>query len=679
MNAGDLSLLIIDDNPEDRYAIRVFLMDSGLTTGDIHEASSGRDGLAAIKKLRPDCVLLDYLLPDMDGIEVLAAIQDAAGDPEVPVIILTGTGDVSVAAAAIRAGAQDYLAKESIAAESLSWTVQAAINRFGLIRARGKAEQSLKVSEERLRLSQEVGEIGSWDWNITTGNLFWSPQQYRLYGLEDGADDPVSYDRWLSAVHPEDLEPLKAEVEGALIGAGPVATTFMFRIVLPPAKGGGVRWLSARGKVKHDSLGRPVRMVGVSVDITERHTNEQALRDLAEELEKRVAEEVTAREAANARLVHLQRMEALGQLAGGIAHDFNNVLQAVSGSLHLIEIRANDPDVVRRFAQLAAGAAARGATITNRLLAFSRAGDLRSGPVDPVSLLEGQREMLFHLLGASIALQVDAGCDLPPFWADNGQLETVLVNLAVNARDAMPQGGTLTLRAFADQVAEKTTHPAGLAAGEYIGLSVTDTGEGMDPATLARATEPFFTTKPAGKGTGLGLAMAHGFAQQSGGGFALRSAPGMGTTVTLWFPVSRQLSPPVNIATVATPALAAANILIVDDDPLVIEVLTDYLRDSGYRVIPALDGFAALARLDVDEAVDLLITDFAMPGMNGLELIRETQRRRPDLPVLLLTGYADPRMQADIDMGLPGKTHLLRKPISADALRDRVKSVLRKQ
>lgn len=238
----------------------------------------------------------------------------------------------------------------------------------------------------------------------------------------------------------------------------------------------------------------------------------------------RLGEEAHERRQAEARLAHAQRMEALGQLAGGVAHDFNNVLQAVIGGLGLIQNRSGDAEVVKWLARRAADAAQRGASITERLLAFARRGALRAEPVAPVPLLEGMREMLAHTLGVGIAMQTAADQNLPTLLADKGQLETVLVNLAVNARDAMPEGGTLLLAAAPEAVLDGKAHPAGLAPGGYLRLSVSDTGTGMTAATLARASEPFFTTKPIGQGTGLGLAMARGFAHQSGGGFVIESA-----------------------------------------------------------------------------------------------------------------------------------------------------------
>ena len=266
----------------------------------------------------------------------------------------------------------------------------------------------------------------------------------------------------------------------------------------------------------------------------ERTRAEAAILAQNAQLEVRVAAEVAAREQAQARLAQAQRMEALGQLAGGIAHDFNNVLQVVTGCLGLIGRRAGDADGVRKLACMAEDAAQRGAAITGRLLTFARKGELQATPVAPLALLDNLREILVLALGASIQVLTNVAPNVPSLLADRAQLETVLVNLAVNARDAMPDGGKLHVTAHAEVVAG--AHAVLPGAGAYVRLDLTDTGAGMTAAILARASEPFFTTKPIGQGTGLGLAMARGFAQQSGGGFALRSAPGQGTTVTLWFP-----------------------------------------------------------------------------------------------------------------------------------------------
>ncbi len=398
--------------------------------------------------------------------------------------------------------------------------------------------------------------------------------------------------------------------------------------------------------------------------MAERQSALEALRALNAGLETRVRHEIASREQAQAQLAQSQRMEALGQLAGGIAHDFNNVLQAVIGGLSLIQRRADDPAAVRRLSGLAADAAGRGAAITGRLLTFARRGDLQGVAIAPCALLEGMRQILAPTLGAGIAVSVEAAPDLPSLLADRAQLETVLVNLAINARDAMQGGGALSLAAAA---ARDDEHRA-LKPGGYIKLVLSDTGTGMDDATLARATEPFFTTKRPGHGTGLGLAMARGFAEQSGGALRLDSTPGAGTIVTLWFPQA-----PAGAAR-ETGAQAAAcgsdkavlRVLMVDDDSMVREVLAHELEDRGFVVTTAADGAAGLALIEGGCAADLLVSDYAMPGMNGLAVIAAARGLRPELPCILLTGYAE--AETALTMAQDRRTMLLRKPISGAAL-----------
>jgi signal transduction histidine kinase/ActR/RegA family two-component response regulator len=374
----------------------------------------------------------------------------------------------------------------------------------------------------------------------------------------------------------------------------------------------------------------------------------------------RLAEEAHELALAEAKLAQAQRMEALGQLAGGIAHDFNNVLQAVIGGLNLIERRAGDKEAVKQLARMADDAAQRGASITGRLLTFARRGALRAEPVSPMLVLESLREILAHTLGVGITTRIVAEQDLPLLQADKAQLETVLVNLAVNARDAMPDGGTLLLTAAAEAVTDKT-HPAGLA-----------------PATLDRVSEPFFTTKPLGQGTGLGLAMARGFARQSGGGFTIESALHRGTTVTLWFPEAGAVEEASDIvpSNAAVSGAAPAHLLIVDDDAMVREVLVGQMEEQGFCVSQASDGLEALAQIDNGAAVDLLISDFAMPGMNGLRLIQEARRRQPDLPALLLTGYADAGVRLTLVDAQAGNTALLQKPVSSAVLAEHAATLL---
>ena len=345
------------------------------------------------------------------------------------------------------------------------------------------------------------------------------------------------------------------------------------------------------------------------------------------------------------------------------------VLQAIQGAVTLLSRNRADPAAVARYAALIDAATSRASSVTRRLLAFARRDTLRAAPIDVQGLLGGMRELLTHTLGAGITVAIDVQSALPDILADRGQLETVLLNLATNARDAMPSGGRLTLSAAVHEVLTED-QPLGLARGQYVRLSVTDTGVGMDATTLTHAMEPFFTTKPQGKGTGLGLATARGFAEQSGGALAIESAPGLGTAVSLWLPVTDAHAPNVSRDARDAPGHHTVHVLLVDDDAMVREVLASELADRGFEVMQAENPQHALDLVVADRTIDLLISDQAMPGTDGLTLIRMVRERRPGLPAILLTGYAN-EATALVASGFVGSFTLLHKPIIGTELADR--------
>ncbi len=345
-------------------------------------------------------------------------------------------------------------------------------------------------------------------------------------------------------------------------------------------------------------------------------------------------------QAAQDQLQQSRKMEALGQLTGGIAHDFNNLLTPVTGGLDLLRRRTPPEDArTLRLLDTALQASGRAATLVQRLLAFARRQDLRPRTVDVGALVHGMEDLLARSLGPEVTVRIEAESPLPA-RVDPGQLELALLNLCINSRDAMPGGGEVVLRADR-RTAEADVDPS---PGDYVRLSVTDTGEGMDAATLSSAVEPFFSTKGLGRGTGLGLSMVHGLAAQSGGALRLESEPGRGTCATLWLPaIAVELldarSGPRPSAPAPPPPAPGVTLLVVDDEPLVREATAAMLADLGYAVTPAGSGPEALERLREGGRVDGLVTDFAMPGMDGGRLAAEARRARPDLPVLLVTGY----------------------------------------
>ena len=366
----------------------------------------------------------------------------------------------------------------------------------------------------------------------------------------------------------------------------------------------------------------------------------EELNQLAADLERRVEQRTAEHAAAVAQLHEAQKLETLGQLTGGVAHDFNNLLTPITGALDLLQRKYADGDP--RTARLLANAiqaANRAKTLLQRLLGFARRQALRTEAVDITALVVGMHDLIASSVGPEIELKLRAPPGLPAAMVDPNQLELAILNLTVNARDAMPDGGPLTI--LADEVAMGPGSDPRLKPGLYVRLSVIDAGVGMDADTRARAIEPFYSTKEFGHGTGLGLSMVHGLAAQLGGGFALTSAPGQGTRVDLYLPVAAEgaAARPRAVAEAVAPMGRRLSILLADDEEIVRIATAELIRDLGHEVAEAESGAEALARLEAGLKIDVLITDYLMPGMNGGALARKVAEGRPDIPVLLITGY----------------------------------------
>jgi PAS domain S-box-containing protein len=391
-------------------------------------------------------------------------------------------------------------------------------------------------------------------------------------------------------------------------------------------------------------------------DVTGRMEADAALRDARdalqksnEELESRVDERTREREIALQQLHESQKMESIGQLTGGVAHDFNNLLAVILGSLSLLKKAVPDNPRVSRLLDRAILGAERGATLTTRLLAFARRQELKVEFVALQKLIPEMLDFLRHSVGPNVAIQVEVSPEVCPVEVDANQLELALINLAVNARDAMPQGGTLTIACHNEDHGKKV----GLPRDPFVCVTISDTGEGMSAATLARAQEPFFTTKGVGKGTGLGLSMVQGFAAQSGGDMRIRSEPGKGTKVTLWLPRAKESPITANVEILPAQPIEPRilRVLLVDDDILVSMGAADMLLDLGHSVTEAPSGAHALKILESDGRFDVVVTDYAMPGMNGFELAQRIKTGHPRLPIVLATGYAELPADRSIEFG----------------------------
>ncbi|HEV7357959.1 MAG TPA: PAS domain S-box protein [Steroidobacteraceae bacterium] len=383
----------------------------------------------------------------------------------------------------------------------------------------------------------------------------------------------------------------------------------------------------------------------------------------------KITRDITEKRAAEAKLRQAQKMEAVGQFTGGAAHDFNNLLMAILGSLEILRKRLpNDPRMLALLDNAMQGAK-RGSSLTQRMLAFARRQELKHEAVDLAGLVNNMMELLERSLGPTINIDTHFPREIVRVRTDANQLETALLNLAINSRDAMPSGGSLTISVQAQTIG--ATHPTNLPAGPYACLSVTDTGQGMDEATLGRATEPFFTTKGIGKGTGLGLSMVDGLTGQSGGKIMVQSQLGRGTTIDLWLPIAADADVSEGQITEIAETRNAKRqlcILAVDDDSLVLGNVTAMLEDLGHRVIAVGSGAKAIEAIEASPEVDLLLTDQAMPAMTGIQLIEAVRARRPQLPAILATGYAE------LPQGVAASIGRLSKPFMQRALADALAS-----
>jgi PAS domain S-box-containing protein len=525
--------------------------------------------------------------------------------------------------------------------------------------ARQRLEE-LSESEARLRTALTAGRLGTWELDLETHHLVACEISRACFGR--GRAEPFAWNDLLGALHPDDMPLLRDAVQRSRTAGDDLVAEH--RVV---GRDGEVTWVALQARLLRSGTAKGPRFVGVMLDVTERRAVEDGLRRLAELLEERVAkrtaeleeahaavlEEVAQREEAEQQLRQAQKMETLGQLTGGVAHDFNNLLAAVIGNLELLRGHVGGDDRAIRLIEGAFSGAQRGAALTQRMLAFARQQELDPQPVDLAALVRGMATLLERSVGGAAELVYEIDEPLPRALADANQLELALLNLAVNARDAMTNGGTITVRLHKASLDENV----GLPAGDYVRLAVIDTGTGMDGETLRRATEPFFSTKEIGKGTGLGLSMIEGLATQLNGALRLASEPGRGTTAELLLPAAAHPDVPVSATPHSEPAaVAPITILLVEDDALIAMSTAGLLEDLGHRVVEASRGAEALDILREHPHVDLMITDYSMPGMSGADVARAARALRPDLPILLATGFAD--VPDGEEMNLPR----LRKP-----------------
>ena len=735
-------VLLADDNADMRDYLSRLLGSRGYA---VTAAADGVQALEAARRVRPDVVLSDVMMPELDGFGLLRAFR---ADPElsdVPVILLSARAGEEARVEGLDAGADDYLTKPFSARELIARVG----SNLQLARTRREGREALREEARALELLNGVGsavaaelDLGRAVQTVTDaatelsgaafGSFFYNVvddqgESYTLYALSGApreafsrfpmprntqvfaatfsgagvvrSDDITKDPRYgHSAPHhgqPEGHLPVRSylaapvvsrsgEVLGGLFFGHPqvgVFTERAERIVVGIAAQAAIAIDNAR------------LFQAAQREIDRRTQTELALRDseerqlrLNEALEQRVTDrtaelaaanrqllrQIEERERVEATLRQMQRLEAVGQLTSGVAHDFNNLLTVILGGLDFVERGVSDPKQ-RRPLGLVREAAERGAKLTAQLLAFSRKQRLDPKPLNLNETIGGMRDLLESTLGGAMRLEVSLQPDLWPALVDPTQIELVILNLAINARDAMEVGGELSLETRNQTLTEPSTRPEEPEPGDYVVISVADTGSGMTPEVLAKAFEPFFTTKPIGKGSGLGLAQVFGFAKQSGGGVAIQTRPGEGTRVSVYVP--RAATPAVADRPRAAPAASMVRngrtILLVDDDEAVREIEAAALDHMGYEVIQAGSGGAALELLEARPEIDVLVADFAMPGMNGAELARRAAEVRPELPVLFVTGYGDLESLAEA-----GEQRVVQKPFKPEELGQKLAGLL---
>ena len=563
---------------------------------------------------------------------------------------------------------------------------------FNDVTQRHDAEDRLRVSEslarenvQRVQLALAAGAIiGTWNWDLRTDRFTVDEGFARGFGLDPALErERLSLEQIITSVHPEDRPGLIAAIDEVIARGGAYAHQYRVR-----RADGRYYWIEANGRVDHSPEGIALSFPGVLIDVEDRRSIEAerdrataALRALNDTLELRVAERTAELIHAEEKLRQSQKMEAVGQLTGGLAHDFNNLLAGISGALDLMGMRIaqgrlNDID---KYMLAAQSAAKRAAALTHRLLAFSRRQTLDPRPLDVNLLVEGMTELIQRTVGPSILVETVSAPDLWPASVDASQLENAILNLCINSRDAMPDGGRIIIETANQWLDAEAALANDLPAGEYLSLTVTDTGTGMAPGVIAKAFDPFFTTKPIGEGTGLGLSMIYGFAKQSGGQVRISSELGKGTSMCIHLPryhgeAGASTAAPVQSAAALTGS--CGTILIVDDEPTVRLLLTDVLGDLGYTLIEAADSLTGLKLLQSDVGIDLLITDVGLPGgMNGRQMADAGREVRPGLKTLFITGYAESAALGNSSLG--AGMQVLTKPFSIDILATRVLELLR--
>jgi two-component system, cell cycle sensor histidine kinase and response regulator CckA len=630
----EIKVLLIEDNLAEARLFKELLQDAWAEKFSLSHFQRLKTAKVEIDRSDFDVVLLDLTLPDSDGLASLDALIEHA--PHLPIVVLTNTNNADLAFDAVRRGAQDYLVKRQVSLDVLVRSIRYAIERKQAAVVLQEINETLELrveertaaveaanealsreiaerenTQNRLELAQQAGKIGTFEWDIIADRVTWSIELETLYGIVPGSFGQT-HEQWLDTIYPEDRQMAIAGLEKSRqLGQG---LNLEFRIAYPD---NDIHWIAVRSSVFFDDDGNPIRTIGIHMDITEKKLLEQ-------------------------QFLRAQRLESLGTLASGIAHDLNNVLTPILSVAQLLPLRLPDlDDRSRNLLTILETSAHRGADLIKQILSFAQGIEGKHLCIQPAHLLIDIQKIVQQTLPKSIEITRDIPTDLWTVVGDLTQLHQVLMNLCVNARDAMPQGGTLSIVA-ANQSIDSAFASKHLDAqvGDYVVISVSDTGTGIQPQLIHRIFDPFFTTKEVGKGTGLGLSAVLGIIKTHGGFIDVQSQVNQGTQIHVYLPASHT---PIQSQQDA-PALPFGRqqlILAIDDERAIGELIKTTLETYNYRVITAESGTEALEMyVNRIEEIDLVLIDMMMPVMDGLSTITALHQLNPDLPIVAMSGLS---------------------------------------
>lgn len=628
-----IKVLLVEDNAAELRLLQEILKNTVLNQFYLAPVKRISEAIDCLRAEHFDVILLDLTLPDSIGLDSLDTIISES--PNLPIVVLTNTNNDELAIQAVRQGAQDYLVKRQINPDILIRSIRYAIERKQASVALSEANEILEERiqertielattnqrlqqeidhaqkiQERLELAQKAGKTGTFEWNVQTNKVSWTAEVEALYGLAPGSFDG-DYSDWIQALHPDDRPRIEQELQQAIENQHGLDTEF--RILHPS---GSTHWIAVKSSLFYEG-GQPSRMLGIHIDITEKKQLE-------------------------AQFLRAQRLESLGTLAGGIAHDLNNILTPILAVVQLLPLKIPDLDEQNRhLLQTAEASARRGADLVKQILTFARGVEGRRVALQMNYLLLEVKQIIEQTLPKSIAITTDTSSDLWMISGDTTQLHQVLMNLCVNARDAMPEGGTLTLKSENLTIDEQYARMhLDAVAGSYVMISVSDTGTGISPEHLHRIFDPFFTTKEIGKGTGLGLSALLGIVKSHGGFVDVHSEVSKGSEFKIFLPASR------TIASLIDEDLESRSgqqqlILIVDDEAAVCETMKETLLAQDYQVLTARDGIEAIALVAQNKQnISCVLMDLMMPTLDGLATLPLLRRFNPDLCAIAMSGLA---------------------------------------